>query len=157
RHGRPLHGAQRPVHFRLGSERGRGGKDGGNEEEGSHGVRGGVASGGHCDNRSGPGNPAGGDEFFRWGTEEAARAGRMGSHANPSTGAIMIPPSGMAVPRPRRTGVQSFIAVVTFCLLLPQSASAASRKLSPGQILEISEDLVLSGDDVLEVNGTAEK
>lgn len=42
-------------------------------------------------------------------------------------------------------------------LLATQSASAASRTLAPGQVLGIGEDLVLSGDDVLEVNGTAEK
>jgi hypothetical protein len=43
------------------------------------------------------------------------------------------------------------------CLLFPGNGSAAPRTLAPGQILGVSEDMVLSGDDVLEVNGTAEK
>src|SRR5262245_32687750 len=36
-------------------------------------------------------------------------------------------------------------------------AAAASRTLKPGQVLGISENLVLSGDDVLVVGGTAQK
>src|SRR5438874_2614116 len=44
-----------------------------------------------------------------------------------------------------------------FILLLPVSGPAASRSLAPGQVLGISEDVVLAGDDVLEVNGTAER
>src|SRR5205085_2538469 len=47
------------------------------------------------------------------------------------------------------------VAVAALCL--SGEASAASRTLAPGQVLGISEDLVLAGDDVLEVNGTAEK
>ena len=43
------------------------------------------------------------------------------------------------------------------CVCLFRVGSAASRTLAPGHILGISEDLVLAGDDVLEVNGTAEK
>jgi hypothetical protein len=53
--------------------------------------------------------------------------------------------------------------LATFLLLcgalLPWAgrASAASRTLQPGQVLGVSEDIVLSGDDELVVNGTAEK
>jgi hypothetical protein len=54
--------------------------------------------------------------------------------------------------RPRLT-----IALALAALLPPAPASAASRTLQPGQVLGISEDLVLSGDDVLDVRGTAEK
>src|SRR5262249_47921965 len=43
------------------------------------------------------------------------------------------------------------------CAVLPGAVSAASRTLKPGQVLGISEDVVLAGDDVLEVNGTREK
>src|SRR5262249_496263 len=42
-------------------------------------------------------------------------------------------------------------------LLVPASGMAASRTLGPGQVLAVSGDLILSGDDVLVVNGTAEK
>lgn len=58
--------------------------------------------------------------------------------------------------------VNSPITRLTFaagcvCLLFSASASAASRTLTPGQVLGMGEDMVLAGDDVLEVNGTAEK
>jgi hypothetical protein len=43
------------------------------------------------------------------------------------------------------------------CLLPAGDAAAGSRTLKPGEIVGISEDLVLTGDDVLEVGGTAEK
>ncbi|HYT87430.1 MAG TPA: right-handed parallel beta-helix repeat-containing protein [Gemmataceae bacterium] len=57
-----------------------------------------------------------------------------------------------------RTRWAARLLLVACCLyLLPASAFAASRTLQAGQILGISEDLVLSGDDALEVNGTAEK
>ena len=46
------------------------------------------------------------------------------------------------------------LGVYLLCLL-PASARAASRTLKAGQILGVAEDLVLSGDDVLEVQGTA--
>src|SRR5437016_3868761 len=50
------------------------------------------------------------------------------------------------------------VLVATCCFaLLPGSGEAASRILKAGQVLGVSEDLVLTGDDVLEVNGTAEK
>jgi hypothetical protein len=51
------------------------------------------------------------------------------------------------------------VSLATFvCLaLLPASSPAASRTLKPGERLAISEEFVLSGDDVLEINGTAEK
>ena len=42
-------------------------------------------------------------------------------------------------------------------LFLPTTASAASRIIHAGQVVGVSEDIVLSGDDVLEVQGTAEK
>src|SRR5262245_497381 len=51
----------------------------------------------------------------------------------------------------------SVLFLVAGGLLAPRDASASSRTLAPGQVLGIGEDLVLSGDDVLEVNGTAEK
>jgi len=44
-----------------------------------------------------------------------------------------------------------------FLLLLPASAEAASRTIKAGQIVGISEDIVLSGEDVFEVLGTAER
>ena len=43
------------------------------------------------------------------------------------------------------------------CLLLPGPGRTASRTLKAGEVLGVSEDLVLSGDDVLEVRGTAER
>ena len=46
--------------------------------------------------------------------------------------------------------------LVCFMLcLLPASSLAASRTLKAGEVLGVSEDIVLSGDDVLEVQGTA--
>jgi hypothetical protein len=42
-------------------------------------------------------------------------------------------------------------------LLAAAPADAASRTLQAGQVLGVSEDIVLSGDDELVVNGTAEK
>jgi hypothetical protein len=46
-----------------------------------------------------------------------------------------------------------------FCCLLVLSgaARAASRTLRAGQVLGVSEDIVLTGDDTLDVQGTAEK
>ena len=49
------------------------------------------------------------------------------------------------------------VAAVGLCVFAPQDATAGSRKVAAGQVIGISEDLVLSGDDVLEVNGTPEK
>ena len=44
------------------------------------------------------------------------------------------------------------------CLgLLAVPATAASRTLKAGQVLGVSEDLVLTGDDVLDIQGTADK
>ena len=43
------------------------------------------------------------------------------------------------------------------CLSVQASASATSRTLKAGDVLGMSEHIVLSGDDVLEVQGTAEK
>src|SRR5262245_24242906 len=48
-------------------------------------------------------------------------------------------------------------AAVAVVLLAPGLAPAASRTLGPGQVLGISEDLVLSGDDELIAHGTAAK
>src|SRR5262249_9088285 len=42
-------------------------------------------------------------------------------------------------------------------LLSPSSAPAASRTLKAGDVLPISEDFILAGGDVLEINGTPEK
>src|SRR2546421_12393727 len=49
------------------------------------------------------------------------------------------------------------LSVAILCFALSQSASAASRTVAAGQVLGVSEDLVLSGDDVLDVRGTAER
>ena len=50
-------------------------------------------------------------------------------------------------------------AIVSGCCLcfLPDPATAGSRTLKAGEVLGVGEDLVLSGDDVLEVQGTADK
>src|SRR5437879_2599081 len=44
----------------------------------------------------------------------------------------------------------------SFMCLLPDAA-AGPRTLKAGQVLSVSEDIVLKGDDVLEVQGTADK
>ncbi len=44
-----------------------------------------------------------------------------------------------------------------YVLSVPVVVWSASRILKAGQVLGVSEDIVLSGDDVLEVHGTAEK
>jgi hypothetical protein len=49
------------------------------------------------------------------------------------------------------------LLVAACCLCPAWAGAAASRTLQPGHVLGISESIVLSGDDVLEVNGTAEK
>jgi hypothetical protein len=49
------------------------------------------------------------------------------------------------------------ILAAACCLLLPAEGLAASRTLKAGEVLGISEDMVLAGEDVLEVRGTAEK
>ena len=50
-------------------------------------------------------------------------------------------------------------ALALILLLAPSidRAVAASKTVGPGQAVGMSEDIVLSGDDVLEVNGTAER
>jgi hypothetical protein len=48
-------------------------------------------------------------------------------------------------------------AAVCLCLMLPSRAEAGSRTLKAGEVLGVSEDVVLAGDDVLLVQGTAEK
>jgi hypothetical protein len=48
-------------------------------------------------------------------------------------------------------------AAVALIFIAPAAVSAAPRKLGPGQVLPVSEDIVLSGDDVLEAFGTAER
>lgn len=54
--------------------------------------------------------------------------------------------------------MRQFILVTLLCWIhLAQSTHAASRTIRAGLIVGISEDIVLSGDDVLEVQGTAEK
>jgi hypothetical protein len=53
--------------------------------------------------------------------------------------------------------VKVLLVIACLCLLSAGQAAAGSRTLKPGEIVGISEDLVLSGDDVLVVGGTAEK
>jgi hypothetical protein len=55
------------------------------------------------------------------------------------------------------TPIQLLLAAACLYLLPAGDAAAGSRTLKSGEIVGISEDLVLSGDEVLEVNGTAEK
>jgi hypothetical protein len=50
-----------------------------------------------------------------------------------------------------------FLVAGCASVLFAAGAPAASRTLKPGQVLGVSEHLVLSGDDVLEVNGTKEQ
>jgi hypothetical protein len=42
-------------------------------------------------------------------------------------------------------------------VLLSERAKGASRTIGPGQVVGMSEDWVLDGDDVLEVNGTSDR
>lgn len=49
------------------------------------------------------------------------------------------------------------LAILCAALFLSQPARAASRTLRPGEVLGVSEDLVLSGDDVLDLRGTPER
>src|SRR6516225_4550210 len=49
------------------------------------------------------------------------------------------------------------IAVGAWLLAGTADAGAASRTLKAGENLPVSEDFVLSGDDVLEIHGTPEK
>ena len=50
-----------------------------------------------------------------------------------------------------------YLAITLAFLLTSPPSPAASRILKPGERTGIAEDFVLSGDDVLEINGTAEK
>src|SRR5207302_8469931 len=54
-----------------------------------------------------------------------------------------------------RVGLLIVVGCSTF--LSPGKAGAVSRTLKAGEVLGVSENLVLSGDDVLEVRGTAAK
>ncbi len=56
---------------------------------------------------------------------------------------------------PKPLSLLALIAGAVLCA--PQTALAASKTLKAGDILGVSEYLVLSGDDVLEVRGTATK
>src|SRR5262249_49237856 len=56
-----------------------------------------------------------------------------------------------------RTYFAGMLAGCCFCLGLPAGGWAASRTLKAGQVLGVSEDIVLSGDDFLDVQGTADK
>jgi hypothetical protein len=49
------------------------------------------------------------------------------------------------------------VAIGFLSIASTEPVHAASRILKPGQVVGVSENIVLSGDDVLEVNGTAEK
>jgi hypothetical protein len=48
-------------------------------------------------------------------------------------------------------------AALTFGFLMPGHVVAGSRTVGPGQVVGMGEDWVLNGDDVLEVNGTADR
>src|SRR5258708_7623537 len=50
-----------------------------------------------------------------------------------------------------------FVVVACSFFFFPHAAKAASRILKAGDVLGMSEHLVLSGDDILEVRGTAAK
>src|SRR5947208_17145721 len=50
-----------------------------------------------------------------------------------------------------------FAGICVSLMFQPTAVLADSRILKAGQIVGVSEDIVLSGDDVLEVQGTAEK
>ncbi|OAI45211.1 hypothetical protein AYO44_13055 [Planctomycetaceae bacterium SCGC AG-212-F19] len=56
-----------------------------------------------------------------------------------------------------RSPLFAFVVVVGIAALAEGEASAGSRTLKPGERWGIAEDFVLSGEDVLEINGTAEK
>jgi hypothetical protein len=53
--------------------------------------------------------------------------------------------------------IRLFLIGYLLCPWLLSEAKAASRSLTAGQVFGMSEDLVLTGDDVLEVAGTADK
>jgi hypothetical protein len=55
------------------------------------------------------------------------------------------------------TRIACSIAVGALLLAVPADAAAASRTLKAAENLPVSEDFVLSGDDVLEIHGTPEK
>jgi hypothetical protein len=49
------------------------------------------------------------------------------------------------------------LSIKAMLLCVPVPAEAASRTLKAGEVLPISEDFILQGDDVLEINGAPEK
>ena len=53
--------------------------------------------------------------------------------------------------------MRSCVLTMFAIVLLATPCPADARTLQPGERLAISEDFILSGDDVLEINGTAEK
>src|SRR6516165_7816444 len=55
------------------------------------------------------------------------------------------------------TRIACSIAVGALLLAVPADVAAASRTLKAGENLPVSEDFVLSGEDVLEIHGTPEK
>src|SRR5262249_19140791 len=55
------------------------------------------------------------------------------------------------------TRIACSFAIGAVLLGVPAGAPAASRTLQAGENLPVSEDFVLSGDDVLETHGTPEK
>src|SRR4051812_35132678 len=55
------------------------------------------------------------------------------------------------------TTMPRLILTLLAVTLIALPASAASRIISAGQTVGIGEEIVLAGDDVLEVNGTADK
>src|SRR5256885_1123632 len=52
---------------------------------------------------------------------------------------------------------RSFVVACCWCVFLPTATQAASRTLKAGQVLGIGEHIVLSGDDVREVQGPRER
>ena len=53
--------------------------------------------------------------------------------------------------------MRRFLPLFVLVLTISPTGTAASRILKAGQVLGVSEDLILAGDDVLEVHGTADK
>src|SRR5262249_50582293 len=60
--------------------------------------------------------------------------------------------------RIRQTSKHLFVYLCVVCFgIRPGAAAAASRTVGPGQVVGMGEDWVLDADDVLEVNGTADR
>jgi hypothetical protein len=57
----------------------------------------------------------------------------------------------------RRLPPALFLAACGFAAMLPTPAAADHTTVGAGQTLALTEDLVLTGDDVLDVKGTADR